>query len=177
MARRSNVQPLTLDESATVPDGSQFVESPKTPVTPRSPRSPRSPFRFAGKRAQLDDEKPQMQAADHQSRANLTPSHTTPSLSNLQRAATGAPDEKNDRGQPSRSGFFGNYKASKSSSRLQSDSARPANEEAISNDVDRPVITRKVSEQEPTRPGTTLLVSSLTYVCHSLTIDCHRIRT
>ena len=172
-----NVQPLTLDESVTVPDDSQHVESPRTPITPKSPRSPRSPFRFAGKKAQLDDEMPQMQAADPQSRANLPPSHTTPSLSNLQRAATGAHDEKNERGQPTRSGFFANYKASKSSSRLQSDSARPTNEESISNHAERPIITRKVSTQEPIRPGTTLLVSSSPYVCHSLTIDRHRIWT
>jgi hypothetical protein len=169
------VQALMLDESPAAPDGSQYVEPPRTPVTPKSPKSPRSPFRFAGKKAQLDDEKPQMQEADHQARANLPPSHTTPSLSNLQqRAPAPGADEKNERAaQPARSGFFGNYKASKSSSRLQSDSARPANEESVPRDAERHVITRKVSAQEPIKAGTTLLVSPrLATLSHSLTIDC-----
>lgn len=173
MARRPTVQQLTMDESATVPDGNNHqYEDPKTPVTPKSPRSPRSPFRFPSKKPQQEDENhnPQMQGADPQSRVNLPSSQTTSSLSNLQRAPTPAADEKNERTQPVRSGFFGNYKASRSSNRLQSDSARPANEESISQDAERPVTTRKVSAQEPIRTGTTLHVSLPHFFYHSLTL-------
>jgi hypothetical protein len=172
MARRSNLEPLTLDESTTAPDTLQYVEGPKTPVTPKSPRSPRSPFRFTTKKPQLEDDQPPTHAADPPSRTALPASHTTPSLSTLQRQAAHAGEEKNDKGQPARSGFFGNYKASKSSSRLQSDSARPASEDNMSTDADRSVITRKVSSQEPTRSGTTHPVSAFSYHYHSLTIDC-----
>lgn len=205
MARRTNVQPLVLDDSSATAPGSQGhnhghghsqsqnqntqypIESPRTPVTPmtpKSPKSPRSPFRFAAKRPPLDDDKPQTQThtADPQSRANLPPSLTTPALSSLQqqqqrqqqqqqqqqqRAAGSVTDEKAERGQhqqqpqqqSTRSGFFGNYKASKSSSRLQADNARPATEEGISRDEQNPGTTRKVSAQEPTASGTTVLVS------------------
>jgi hypothetical protein len=41
---------------------------------------------------------------------------------------------------------------------LQSDSARPGTEEGISKE-EHPATTRKVSAQEPTKTGTTLLVS------------------
>lgn len=159
MARRSNIQPLTLDDAASVSSASADhdrnrpygLDSPKTPVTPKSPTSPRSPFRFTTKRPQWEGEKSPMQATA--STTTLPPSHTSSSLLNLQ--APAAADEKSDSGQPVR-GFFGNYKATKSTSRLQSDNTRPANGDSMSRDVEHPVMMRKGSAQEPARSGTTL---------------------
>jgi hypothetical protein len=165
MARKSTPQPLTLADPANANDEHDFLDSP---LSPKSPKSPRSPFRFTsstkkgGGQSQVDQ--PSMHAADPpQNRTtNLPPFQTTPSLSALQPSSAGSSgEERQERERPTRSGFFSNYKASKSSSRLQSqDAGRLVIEDSMSRDTDRPAMSGKVSSQEATRSGTTHSVSS-----------------
>ena len=165
MARKSTPQPLTLADSANVDSEHDFLDSP---LSPKSPKSPRSPFRFTSstKKEALQSQVDQssMHAADPaQNRTtNLPPSQTTPSLSALQQSSAGlSSEERQERERPTRSGFFSNYKASKSSSRLQSqDAGRLVTEDSMSRDTDHPAMSGKVSSQEATRSGTTLSVSS-----------------
>ena len=166
MARKSTPQPLTLADPANVDDEHDFHNSP---LSPKSPKSPRSPFRFTsstkkgGVQSQVDQSS--MHAADPpQNRTtNLPPSQATPSLSALQQSSAGSSsEERQERERPTRSGFFSNYKASKSSSRLQSqDAGRLVAEDSMSRDTDRPAMSGKVSTKETARTGTTFIVSSL----------------
>ena len=170
MAPRSNLQTLTLDEESAPDDAHQKIKSPRSPVTPKSPRSPRSPFSFSTKKSQFEDEQqPSMQAADHP--RTLPSSNSAASISNHQQAA----EDRTDRGQPVLGGFFGNYKASRSSSRLQADAPPATDESSMSRDAERPVISRKVSSQDPTRTGTTLPPFHLSFcpisLLYSLTLD------
>jgi hypothetical protein len=172
MARKSTPQPLTLADPTIVNDEHNFIDSPRSPLSPKSPRSPRSPFNFSSssRKTQPKGEQPPMQAADSQQlRSTLPPSQTTPSLSTLQQTsgASGGQDNQ-ERERPSRSGFFSNYKASKSSSRLQqnADTVKQAAEDKMSRDTDRAGIGGKVSSQEKPRSGTTLFFLSLTFRWH-----------
>jgi hypothetical protein len=164
MARKPP-QPLTLtsDSIKTNANDQNFLETP-TPLSPKSPKSPKSPFRFTTKKTQLQAENtPSMHVADLQTRSTLPPSQTTPSLSTLHypAAAGGEEGRERERERPTRSGFFSNYKASKSSSRLQSENAKSVNEE-MSRDSDRPAMTGKGSSNESARNGkTTYFVYSL----------------
>jgi hypothetical protein len=157
MARKSP-QPLTLTDPRSVDPQQQ------SPLSPKSPTSPKSPFRFSSKKGQ--GEQPPMQIADTLSiRSTFPPSQNSVSLPSLQidSTASGAP-EKQEREKPARSGFFSNYKASKSSSRLQhADAAKHSTtEESMSRDTDRP---GKVSSQDVSRIGTTPSVSSSLFRC------------
>jgi hypothetical protein len=181
MARKSNPQPLTLGDGSNLnvnvnpQHNSNFIDGPRTPLSPISPRSPNSPFRLSTKKAQGQNqgEHPSMQPAElQQSRTTLPPSQNTDSLPSLQQysgaAAVGPPERQQERERererPSRSGFFSNYKASKSSSRLQnSDTVRQVTEDSMSRDTDRPAISGRISSQENTRTGTTFPC----LVCHS----------
>lgn len=167
MARKTTTpQPLTLPNPNLVDDDLDFIGSPKTPLSPKSPRSPRSPFRFSSKRTQ--SELPSMQAAESQQTrsAALSSSHTTPSLSAISHYSVGEEQQQQQPQQqkqerPARSGFFSNYKASKSSSRLQNNQG-PANQpdDRMSRDTDRPAMSGRVSSKENTRAGKTLPVST-----------------
>jgi hypothetical protein len=65
-------------------------------------------------------------------------------------------EEKPER--PVRSGFFSNYKASKSASRLHNTESKPdLTDDKMSRDTVRPAMSGKVSSQEPARSGKTLL--------------------
>jgi len=181
MARKSNPQPLTLNAGADAASQEHnfndlSIHSPGTPLSPKSPRSPKSPFRFSTKKGQglqsgqetayNQGDLPSLQAADsQQSRTTLPPSQNTVSLPSLQQyqGASGGPErQERERERPSRSGFFANYKASKSSSRLQnSDSVRQVTEDSMSRDTDRPAMSGKVPSQENIRTGTTSFVSSV----------------
>ena len=177
MVRKSTPQPLTLAESSNVDDEHDFLDSPRSPLSPKSPKSPRSPFKFTStKRGATSQGEQSMHAADPQQNrtTNLPPSQTSASLSALQQSsAASTGEERQDRERPTRSGFFSNYKASKSSSRLQSqDAGRQVTEDSMSRDTDRPAMSGKVSSQEATRSGTTHSVSSLLLRCHSLTNIC-----
>jgi hypothetical protein len=166
MTRKSIPQPLTLGVSSAAVDEEQrehehdFIDSPRSPLSVKSPKSPRSPFRFnSSKKSQ--SELPSMQAAEpYQPRSNLPPSQSLSSLQQYTAAAGG--QENQERERPAKSGFFSNYKAAKSSSRLQnSDSAPPVTEDSMSRDADRPTMAGKVSSKETKRAGITHAVSSL----------------
>lgn len=167
MARKP--QPLTLTDPRTVDAEHQFLDnnprsplSPLSPLSPTSPKSPRSPFRFSTKKSQIQGAQPMQVPDSHNSRTTLPPPQTSVSLSSLQQytGASEAP-EKEKQQRPARSGFFSNYKASKSSSRLQNaEQVRQVTEDNMSRDTDRP---GKVSSQETSRTGTTRSVSSLTF--------------
>ncbi len=164
MTRKTTPQPLTLPDPSMVDDEHEhdFNDSPRTPLSLKSPKSPRSPFRFNTKKSQ--SELPSMQAADsHQARTNLPPSQSLSSLQQFSSASGG--QEKQERERPAITSFFSNYKAAKSSSRLQnSDTARPVTEDNMSRDTDHPAIAGKVSSKEATRTGTTT-VSSFLFRC------------
>jgi hypothetical protein len=163
MARKSTPQPLTLPDPTVVDDEQDFIDSPRSPLSPKSPKSPRSAFRFNTKKTQ--SEQPHMQAAESQTRATIPTCQTNFSLNAIlpysgDSEFGGQESQENQR--PSRSGFFSNYKASKSSSRLQnSDTARQAPEDSMSRDTDRPAMSGKVSTKETARTGTTFIVSSI----------------
>jgi hypothetical protein len=163
MARRSTPMPLTLAS----PDIDDDHDATNSPLSPKSPKAPRSPFRFTSSSSNntKNSELSSMQvAADPpQTRtANLPSSQTTPSLSALQQTSAATRNE----GRPereTRSGFFANYKASKSSSRLQSQgTGRQVTEDSMSRDTDS-AMSGKVSSQDGTRTGMLLLVSSLPF--------------
>jgi hypothetical protein len=162
MARKSTPQPLTLPGPTIGNDAHELIDSPNTrsPLSPKSPRSPRSPFKFTSSKK---GEEPSMQPPETQTpRATLPSSQTTPSLSTTQQSSVAsAGHDKQDQDRPVRSGFFSNYKASKSSSRLQnSDTVRQVPEDSMSRDTDRPTaMSGKVSSQETAKAGTTIFVS------------------
>ncbi|KAK0119251.1 hypothetical protein ONS95_008102 [Cadophora gregata] len=164
MARKTTTpQPLTLPNTNLADDDLDFVGSPKTPLSPKSPRSPRSPFRFSSKRTQ--SELPSLQAAESQpirAAAALSSSHTTPSLSAISHYSAGEEQQQPYQQQqkqerPARGGFFSNYKASKSSSRLQNnqDTTSQPNDR-MSRDTDRPAMSGRVSSKENTRADSSL---------------------
>jgi hypothetical protein len=165
MARKSNPQPLTLgdaiyfDREREREREHNFLDSPSTPLSPKSPKSPKSPFKFTTKKSQGEQS---MQPAEpqqtQQTRADLPQSQTLPAL--YQYSAGSGEEERQGRERPTRSGFFSNYKASKSSSRLQhSETVKPGTEDNMSRDTDRPAMPGKVSSQDAARNGTTHLVS------------------
>jgi hypothetical protein len=157
MVRKSTPQPLTL-QNPIAHDEHNFIDNSKSPLSATSPKSPRSPFKFTSSK-KSQGEQPSMQAAEPlQNRTNLPTSQTTPSLSPLQQySGDSGGQERQERERPARSGFFSNYKASKSSSRLQpSDTVRQVSEDNMSRDTDHPAMSGKVSPQETTRTGTTL---------------------
>lgn len=151
MARKSTPQALTLSNLTTVDDDLDFIGSPKSPLSPTSPKSPRSPFRFnSSKKSQ--SELPSMQAAETlQPRTTLPTSQTAPSLSTIQQYPS-RDQQKQERS--SRSGFFANYKASKSSSRLQNNSDSTRNREgSMSRDTERPAMSARMSSKDKSRKG------------------------
>lgn len=156
MARKSTPQPLTLADTTNITTDS-FSRSPLSPISPKSPRSPFSKFNAAARKtqpqpqSQLQSEQLPMQTAEsQQSRSTLPSSQTAPSLSTQQQTS-----DKQDRDRPSRGGFFSNYKAAKSSSRLQqnAESARQAQEDNMSRDTDRTGLGGVSSKDKP-RSGT-----------------------
>jgi hypothetical protein len=197
MVRKTGLQPLTLSEpskgrgDATNSEEHNTVESPLTPLSAKSPRSPRSPFRFNTKKSQSQSQsqssptaqqqqdlrerdEPSARTTDPQTSTfvrDLPTSQTLPSLSAIHSSRD--PDKFGVRERPSRTGFFANYKASKSSNKPQvADSARQviAVEEDMSRDTDRPAMNVKVSSQDTKRSGTTHFVSSLPSFSYTLGI-------
>lgn len=185
MARKSTPQPLSLAETKTLvhdhgTDG--FLDSPRSQLSAKSQKSPRSPFKFTatkkGQQSQGQGEQSPTQIADSQENrtTNLLPSQTSASITISQQypASSTAGEERQGRDRPTRSGFFTNYKASKSSSRLQSQDAGRLmiTEDSVSRDTDRPPMSGKDLSKEASRSGTALFVSSLLPRCHSLTGAC-----
>lgn len=158
MARKVIPQPLTLGNSPMIDHDEEhdFNDSTRSPLSPKSPKSPRSLFRSNNTKKTQSDQ-PLMQPPDsHYNQTNLPPST---SLSSLQTYTPAS--EKNEKGRLTRSGFFSNKKAAKSSSQLQNNSvAIKQGPEDMSRDTDRPAMSGKVSTKENSRTGTTLDVSS-----------------
>jgi hypothetical protein len=158
MARKSIPQPLTLANSLTLDDEHNSIDHPRSPFSPTSPKSPRSPFNFKNsKKTPIDQSL--MQPVDlQQPQATLSPAQQSLSLPTLQQSPI--TQEKQEKDRSSRSGFFANYKASKSSSRLQNSETAKQSLEDMSRDTDRGTMPGKVSSRENSRTGTTHSVSS-----------------
>jgi hypothetical protein len=165
MGRKATPQPLAIPP-ASIDDeenNNNVDPGPKSAPSLRSPRSPRSPFRFSTKLGQGFGDHPSMQPPEEQERRrNFTSSPTTPSQPSFQQPLGSERQEGRSRGQeqdrpstsPGKSGFFSNYKASKSSSRLQPvDTIRQVTEEPMSRDTDRPAAPVKVANSEIRRRG------------------------
>jgi len=165
MARKTTLQPLTLPEATNVGDNSDYqLDSPtsRSPFSQKSPRSPRSPFKFTTKKSHQNVDHPYIQGTEAQTSRQLAYSQTVPSLSTQQYTDSYRGQDQEEARE--RGGFFSNYKASKSSSRLQQATAslvRQEGEDNMSRDTDRPTMGGKVSSGESNRSGTTYLVSSL----------------
>ena len=133
MARKSTPQPLALADPTIVGSEPEFFDNTRTPSSTKSPRSP----------------------------TRIPPSQTTQSLSAFQNnpgPSQEGVDRERDR--PARGGFFSNYKASKSSSRIQPpDTFGDVGEDSMSRDTDRPAMPRKASSQDASRKGISCLVS------------------
>lgn len=102
--------------------------------------------------------------------SGIPTSQTLPSLSSFQPSSSPRTPDKvvGIKEKPSRTGFFSNYKASKSASKLQSSSSSNISRQVnvvednnMSRDTDRPAMSGKVSSQDTKRSGTTHSVSSL----------------
>jgi hypothetical protein len=163
MGRKPTPQPLAISPTSLEDEESNIIEpGPKSAPSLRSPRSPRSPFRFSTKLGQGFGDHPSMQPAEeHEHRRNFSSSPTTPSQPSFQQPSLSDRQEGRSQRQeqarpstpPGKSGFFSNYKASKSSSRLQPvDTIRQVAEEKMSRDTERPVASAKVAS-EPRRRG------------------------
>ena len=162
---KATPQPLsmTADSSQlTADENHDSIASPSTPSTasPRSPVTPGSPFRFTSKKSYDKKHQQQqqlMQAAGEPTFGNkeISTSQTAPSLSTPPLSASSG-EERDKESRPARGGFFANYMASKSSSRLQpTETIRKVSEDSMSRDTDRPAMSGKVSSQETKRSGTT----------------------
>lgn len=102
--------------------------------------------------------------------SGIPTSQTLPSLSSYQSSSSPRTPDKavGIKEKPSRTGFFSNYKAAKSASKLQSSSSSNISRQVnvvednnMSRDTDRPAMSGKVSSQDTKRSGTTHSVSSL----------------
>jgi hypothetical protein len=164
MGRKPTPQPLAISPTSFEDEENNIIEpGPKSAPSLRSPRSPRSPFRFSSKLGQGFDDHPSMQPAEEQehrrnfSSSPTTPSHPSfqpPSGSDRQEGRNWVQEQARPSTSPGKGGFFANYKASKSSSRLQPvDTIRQVAEEPMSRDTDRPVAAMKAASSEPRRRG------------------------
>jgi hypothetical protein len=156
MARKAAPQPLTLaDPTANDPQDVNFINSASTaPLSAESSRSPRSPFRFSAKKGEHPSpSQPEPELQQHRTNIpslQITPSATAPRLPPTN---TGG-EERQERERPTRSGFFTNYKASKSSNRLQSsERSKSVAVDSMSKDTDRPTSPAHISSQAIIRAG------------------------
>lgn len=164
MGRKPTPQPLAISPTSLNDEENDIIEpGPKSAPSLRSPKSPRSPFRFSTKLGQGFGDQPSMQPAEeHEHRRNFSSSPPTPSQPSFQQPSGSGRQEGRSRGQeqarpstsPGKGGFFSNYKASKSSSRLQPvNTIRQVTEETMSRDTDRPIASTKVASSEARRRG------------------------
>lgn len=162
MGRKPTPQPLAISPTGDDNEKNITDAGPKSAPSLRSPRSPRSPFRFSTKLGQGFGDHPSMQATEEQERRRNLSSPTTPLQSTFQQTLGSDRPEGRERGpeldrpstSPVKGGFFSNYKASKSSSRLQpADTIRQVTEDTMSRDTDNPVISGKASSTDGKRRG------------------------
>lgn len=155
MTRKQIPQPLAISSSAN----DDISNGPPSSRSLKSPKSPRSPFRFSSKPAQTLVDQQLMPGAE----LNLSsspPGNSIFSSQQSQQSSTSGRKEKQERDQqstsPAKSGFFSNYKASKSSSRLQpAGTIQQVSEEAMSKDTDTGTMNPKVSTSETKGSGET----------------------
>lgn len=164
MGRKATPQPLAIPPSSLENDNASGIDpGPKSAPSLRSPTSPRSPFRFSTKLGQGFGDNPSIRSTEEQERRrNFSSSPTTPLQPTFQHHLGSDRQEGRDRRpeldrpstSPAKGGFFSNYKASKSSSRLQqAENLRQATEETMSRDTDRPVGSVKIASSEGKRRG------------------------
>ncbi|KAG9241878.1 hypothetical protein BJ878DRAFT_203689 [Calycina marina] len=148
MARKSQPQPLMLPDNVNSGSDSQkpsYADSPKSPLSIKSPKSPKSPsiFRFPAKKTPPSPpqigQSMQSTHASH-NRSQLTQSVTLPALNQYT-----VKEENQDREKPTRSGFFSNYKATKSQKSLD----HKTTGEKICRDAEHPAMSEKNSTKEP----------------------------
>jgi hypothetical protein len=178
MGRKPTPQPLDIssrdgsgtgdrDSNGNFNNDRIYIDAPPRSA-PLSLRSPRSPFRFSSKVAQGGfGSQPLVHLVEHQDPSRNPPSSpTNPSIPTLQQPIGFGRQEDLERGQererpstsPVKGGFFSNYKASKSSSRLQPvDTIRQLTEETMSRDGDQPELSGSVSTLEGKKNGITLM--------------------
>jgi len=158
MARKNTPQPLTIvdDTNSTTVVADHY--SPLSPTTPKSPRSPFAKFSSGRKlQKERDQDKPPMQSEPAQQVRSIPPSQTTPSLTSTAPPSQSQPQQQQDRQErPPKSGFFSNYKAAKSASRLQqqtSQSSTQAQDSSMSRDNNDRTGVGHVSSRDKTRSG------------------------
>jgi hypothetical protein len=147
MVRKPTPQPLAISQEQNQ-QTNNIDPGPKSAPSLRSPASPRSPFRFSTKVNQGFGDHVSMQATEEQDqRRNFSSSPSTPAQPTFHKHSASVRPEalepREEQGRPSTSpakgGFFSNYKASKSSRRLQdANITRQEVEETMSRDTDRP---------------------------------------
>ncbi|RFU26172.1 hypothetical protein B7463_g10177, partial [Scytalidium lignicola] len=157
MARKSNPQALRLEQVGDI-DYHDLIDSPSPrspPLSSRSPKSPRIPFSFPSKRSRSQGGNLALQIPDveqpSQAEASQAAATAVASASAAQeqlRPSTSA-QEKTDPERPARTGFFSNYKNSKSSSRLHTE--RKNTEQNMSRDNDPPQLSSSIILQESKR--------------------------
>jgi hypothetical protein len=179
MGRKPTPQPLDIssgdgtadrDPNGDFNNNKIYIDAPprSAPLSLRSPISPRSPFRFSSKVVQGGfGSQPSVHLVEHQDPSRNPPSSpTNPLLPTLQQPLGIGRQEDLGRGQererpstsPVRAGFFSNYKASKSSSRLLPvDAIRQLTEETMSRDGDQSELSGSVLTLEGRKNGITLM--------------------
>ena len=178
MARKATPQPLSISSSqreAAGEEGDTLDAGPKSSSQSlKSPRSPRSPFRFSTKLGQGFGDQHSMHASDRQEHRRDHPlSPTSTSLPSPQEPQVAARQTSRDRGRildrpatsPAKGGFFSNYIASKSSSRLQpseTQAAQPGGS-AMSRESDRPALPGKTLSSDRNRSGETHSISGVIF--------------
>lgn len=132
--------------------------SPLSPLSPTTPKSPRSPFKFSLKPASHNNNsitsggRPPMQAPDaqqqqlerdDQNRIDLPTSPTSPFHPGSQNQTPSA-DVSSEKRQ-GKGGFFSNYKASKSSSKVNASKSQVPDESISGRETNQPEMTSKVA--------------------------------
>lgn len=181
---RGNGPELNIEQSPRSPLSAKSPKSPRSPFKFNTKKSQLSQVQAQVQEQQEQQEKQQHQQQEQPQRdetssmqednsqtsgkdlsitTGIPTSQTLPSLSSFQSSRSS--DKVGVKERPSRTGFFSNYKASKSASKLQSSNiSRQVNaidDNNMSRDTDRPAMSGKVSSLETNRSGTTHFVSSL----------------
>lgn len=165
MAPKSNPQPLRLDQVGNI-DQEDVVDarSPRSPLSSKSPRSPRIPFGFpSSKRTKSQGANLTLDIADLEATTPTEASSQPAGLLPAQEAAQplSVHQEKTESDRPTRTGFFSNYKASRSASRLQT-------EQDLAQDTDEPQLSSSLPSQESKRNGM-IMVAFVSYMPCALT--------
>ncbi|CCU74894.1 putative rho GTPase activator [Blumeria hordei DH14] len=159
MGRKSiSPQPLNLPDPKSISDHLHFLDSARSAGSPVSPTSKlsgtRSPFKFNSKKAQAQTLPATENTQSSKQAPDIPPSSVTlpfhqPAVSQQTPPNEPAEVEKPERRErASRSSFFNNYKASRSSNRLQSEKTFVASAASVSKVAERTVPGSHVSSNK-----------------------------